>query len=202
MSPEATKSLLRRIIHGAAIDALHKRPFVKRLHKAGTSEFAAALSTADLEIQLSIINHLANHFPKVPVLGEEATPGSSLSISEQQRNYFVVDPIDGSYFYLGNAKNYGVMAALVSNGKYIAASAALPEYDIDLSFPPFQIEGHASDDFKRVAFCSPETTSRAQEELKRNGYTLEFACGLLCMIAPLVWKHCLGVYPRNLSIPR
>jgi hypothetical protein len=117
-----------------------------------------------------------------------------------QAEYFVVDPIDGSHFFLERSRNYAVQLAFVSNDEYVAAAAALPAYKVSLASPPWHITGHIEQIRERTAFCPPETGPAALNELRSKGYSPIFACGLQCMVAPLLWPDSIGLYPRKLSI--
>jgi hypothetical protein len=191
---------LTRVVQKAAAQALVLEPTAQKLSKSGTTKFATALSSADIALQQAIIRRLRHRYPDIPIVGEEDTPFSQVRPEHDQAEYFVVDPIDGSHFFLERSKNYAVQLAFVSNNEYVASAASLPAYRVSLASPPWHITSHIEQLKDRTAFCAPETLPAALDQLRTWGYSPILACGLQCLVAPLLWPDSIGLYPRELSI--
>jgi hypothetical protein len=193
-------AFLADVVREAAARALELAPEAVPLAKAGDTELASALSTADIELQELIIARLRERYPETPIVAEESTSHSVQRLPVDRAEYFVVDPIDGSYLFLRRSRHYGVQLALVRNDKYVAAAGALPEYNGWLVAPPWAANAFDAEEDGRRAFCSPDISRRSTEIIEACGYSVVAACGLLCMVAPTVWPNTIGVYPGRLSV--
>lgn len=193
---------LTDVVVEAAAQAVRLAPDAVRLSKAGANEFSSALSTADIALQELIIGRLRQRYPGIPIVAEEDTAFSLDAPTRGQNEYFVVDPIDGSYFFLRRSRHYAIQVAFVCNDRYAAAAASLPALDISIAAPPWAADGQPRADTApdRAAFCSPDSSTALLQRLTSAGYTPVLACGLLCMVAPLLWSDSIGVYPGRLSI--
>ncbi|MGA0201499.1 MAG: inositol monophosphatase family protein [Prochlorotrichaceae cyanobacterium] len=91
------------------------------------STFAAALSDADLSIQTAVEVALLGAFPGIHFYGEEYEKSyntkyfKSLQIPEDDNYLVLLDPIDGTQFYLDGHKNYHIMLSVVDRQDYCAA---------------------------------------------------------------------------------
>lgn len=193
---------LADVVDEAASQAVRLAPDAVRLSKFGADEFSSALSTADITLQEMIIDRLRRRYPTIPIVAEEDTPFSIEKPLPGQSEYFVLDPIDGSYFFLRRSRHYAVQLAFVCDDRYVAAAASLPALNISIAAPPWAAAGQPAPALvpDRAAFCSPGSSAALLEKLSSAGFTPVFACGLLCMVAPLLWRDSIGVYPGTLSI--
>ena len=91
------------------------------------STFAAALTDADLSIQTLVEVALLGHFPQIHFYGEEYEQSyntkyfKSLQIPQNEDDYLVLlDPIDGTQFYLDGHSNYHIILSIVDRLDYCA----------------------------------------------------------------------------------
>lgn len=91
------------------------------------STFAAALSDADLSIQALVEVALLGTFPQLHFYGEEYEKSyntkyfKSLDIPQDDNYLVLLDPIDGTQFYLDGHANYHIIISIVDRQDYCAA---------------------------------------------------------------------------------
>lgn len=91
------------------------------------STFAAALSDADLSIQTAVEVALLGAFPRLHFYGEEYAKSyntkyfQSLQIPQDDNYLVLLDPIDGTQFYLDGHQNYHIMLSVVDRQDYCAS---------------------------------------------------------------------------------
>jgi fructose-1,6-bisphosphatase/inositol monophosphatase family enzyme len=91
------------------------------------STFAAALSDADLSIQTAVEVALLGSFPSLHFYGEEYAKSyntkyfKSLDIPQDDNYLVLLDPIDGTQFYLDGHQNYHIMLSVVDRQDYCAS---------------------------------------------------------------------------------
>ena len=91
------------------------------------STFAAALSDADLSIQTAVEVALLGSFPDLHFYGEEYAKSyntkyfKSLDIPQDENYLVLLDPIDGTQFYLDGHQNYHIMLSVVDRHDYCAS---------------------------------------------------------------------------------
>lgn len=81
------------------------------------------VSTADLIIQIHIVEGLKNLFPDIPAVGEEDSAGWQEVVAtavERGRYLWIIDPLDGTSSYLSGSKAYGIQLALVHGERIVA----------------------------------------------------------------------------------
>lgn len=198
--PMVDVAFLGQVATRAAKLAIELRPTARSLGKPGATRFASALSSADILLQEQIIRDLKGQYPDVPIVGEEATRYSHRLPPLDQHEYFVVDPIDGTYLFLRESPLYAVQVAFVSRDEYVVAAAALPAFGVCVESRPWRVAGHIEPLPSRTAFVSAETGDLALEGLRVMGYSPLTACSLLCMLGPLIWPDSIGLYSREPSI--
>ena len=90
------------------------------------STFAAALSDADLSIQTLVEVALLGTFPHLHFYGEEYEKSyntkyfKSLDIPQDDNYLVLLDPIDGTQFYLDGHANYHIIVSIVDRQDYCA----------------------------------------------------------------------------------
>ena len=91
------------------------------------STFAAALSDADLSVQTAVEVALLGTFPNLHFYGEEYAKSyntkyfKSLDIPQDENYLVLLDPIDGTQFYLDGHQNYHIMLSVVDRQDYCAS---------------------------------------------------------------------------------
>jgi 3'(2'), 5'-bisphosphate nucleotidase len=81
------------------------------------------VSNGDLEVNKIIIKKLKELTPKIPIISEE-TPENKLI--EGLRDFWLVDPIDGTYDYINNLDEFTINAGLILNRKPVAGLIYAP----------------------------------------------------------------------------
>jgi fructose-1,6-bisphosphatase/inositol monophosphatase family enzyme len=156
----------------------------------------AALTIADSAAQEALLVSLLEHFPRVRLEAEEATPSVRRFPSDGEA-LVVIDPIDGTLrFYLEGAGPYAVMIGLARGREYQAALVALPREELYFGATrgggasvahgdgPAQVTALAASG-NRV-FVSHNLPGAAVESLKAEGLEAVPASGGAIAVAPLV----------------
>ncbi|RDE07569.1 3'(2'),5'-bisphosphate nucleotidase CysQ [Pelagibacterium lacus] len=95
---------------GAAILEVYSRGPIAVEEKADSSP----LTEADLLAEAIILERLANLFPDIPVIAEEAVANGHLP--EVTDTFFLVDPLDGSKEFISRNGEFTVNIARIDNG--------------------------------------------------------------------------------------
>lgn len=82
------------------------------------------VTRADKETELFIREKLQAHFPDHSLLGEEFP-----SVEKDSPYQWVIDPIDGTHSFKHNIPLYGIMVALLENGRPVVSAVDLPAID-------------------------------------------------------------------------
>ena len=85
---------------------------------------SSPVTEADERAEALILNGLAQHFPNIPVIAEEAVAAGR--IPEIQNQFFLVDPLDGTKEFISCNGEFTVNIALVQNGEVSAGIVYAP----------------------------------------------------------------------------
>lgn len=96
---------------------------ITRISKIDAQGFPDFFTEADVGAQQRVLEHLARHFPHIPVVAEEQK-----SHSVAHRTYFAVDGIDGTHCFVDGEDGWGVVVGLIHEGKVVAGALASPKY--------------------------------------------------------------------------
>ena len=69
------------------------------------------VSNGDLEVNKIVTSKLLELTPKIPIVSEETSHNKSVNNLE---NFWLVDPIDGTYDYIHNLEEFTINAGLIS----------------------------------------------------------------------------------------
>jgi myo-inositol-1(or 4)-monophosphatase len=123
VDPAAAATHLAACVREAGQLALSMfRTSVKQWNKAGSSP----VSDADIAVDRLLYEQLTGAFPNVAWLSEESVDDPSRLAA---RYVWIVDPIDGTRAFLADLPDWTVSAALVENGRPIAACLFAPVTD-------------------------------------------------------------------------
>ena len=75
------------------------------------------VSNGDLEVNKIITKKLIELTPDIPIVSEETSHNKS---KNNLKNFWLVDPIDGTYDYINDGEEFTINAGLILNGKAIA----------------------------------------------------------------------------------
>ena len=81
------------------------------------------VSNGDLEVNRIITKKLLELTPDIPIVSEETSHNKS---SNNLKNFWLVDPIDGTYDYINNLEEFTLNAGLIINKKPVAGLINAP----------------------------------------------------------------------------
>jgi len=122
LSDETVGEILAEICEAAAALILPLwRSGVEVLTKADESP----VTEADRRGEKLILEHLARHFPDVPVISEEDASefGTPDAIGPR---FFLVDPLDGTKAFVRGDPNFTVNIGLIQDGRPVAGAVCAP----------------------------------------------------------------------------
>jgi 3'(2'), 5'-bisphosphate nucleotidase len=130
---------------------------------------ASPLTEADLRSHHLITRHLRERYPDTPVLSEENSEESPYEVRRQWREFWLVDPLDGTKEFVKRNGQFTVNIALIREGRAVAGVVYAPA----LGQLYYAIESHGA--FKIAAGGPPVRLARAP---KANGDRLVIAGSL------------------------
>ncbi len=81
------------------------------------------VSNGDLEVNKIITKKLLELTPNIPIVSEETSHNKSKT---DLKNFWLVDPIDGTYDYINDGEEFTINAGLILNGKATAGLINVP----------------------------------------------------------------------------
>jgi len=81
------------------------------------------VSNGDLEVNKFITKQIAEITPDIPIISEETSENKD---DTQLKNFWLVDPIDGTYDYINNLEEFTINAGLIINNKPVAGLINAP----------------------------------------------------------------------------
>jgi myo-inositol-1(or 4)-monophosphatase len=99
------------------------------------------VTSADKALSTLIVGKLSERFPEDVVLSEEA-PWEG---NETTRRRWLIDPIDGTKYYVDGSGNWCVMVGLVEDGREVFGCVYLPRWGVVLAGGPAYGEAYCFD---------------------------------------------------------
>tara|TARA_B100000029_G_scaffold92558_1_gene82489 strand:+ start:198 stop:971 length:774 start_codon:yes stop_codon:yes gene_type:complete len=114
MNPDQTKKIALELIDtfkkaGIVAIELRKKGLIKKIKPDNTP-----VTNADIEINNILLNKISGLTPSIPIISEETTLNKK---KENLKNFWLIDPIDGTHPYINNKDEFTVNAALIINKK-------------------------------------------------------------------------------------
>ena len=81
------------------------------------------VSNGDLEVNKIVTKKIIELTPDIPIISEETTQNKSLN---NLKNFWLIDPIDGTYNYINNLDEFTINAGLIINKKPVAGIIYAP----------------------------------------------------------------------------
>ena len=81
------------------------------------------VSNGDLEVNKFITDKISNITPNIPIISEETTDNKD---NKTLKDFWLVDPIDGTYDYINNLDEFTINAGLIINNKPAAGLIYAP----------------------------------------------------------------------------
>ena len=97
---------------------LREKGLIKKIKPDNTP-----VSNGDLEVNKIVTQKLLELTPNIPIVSEETSHNKSSSNLE---NFWLVDPIDGTYDYINDLEEFTINAGLILNRKPVAGLINAP----------------------------------------------------------------------------
>ena len=97
---------------------LRKKGLIKKIKSDNTP-----VSNGDLEVNELISKKISEITPEIPLISEESSENKDKS---NLRNFWLIDPIDGTYDYIIDLDEFTINAALIINNKPVAGLINAP----------------------------------------------------------------------------
>ena len=81
------------------------------------------VSNGDLEVNKFITRKISQITPNIPIISEETSDHKE---NNQLNNFWLVDPIDGTYDYINNLEEFTINAGLIINNKPVGGLICAP----------------------------------------------------------------------------
>ena len=116
---EIVENLIENFLEAGDL-AIHLREkgLVKKIKSDNTP-----VSNGDLEVNKFISNKISEVTPKIPIISEETPENKNI---ENLKDFWLVDPIDGTYDYINNLEEFTINAGLIINNKPVAGLINAP----------------------------------------------------------------------------
>jgi len=103
-----TEELIDTFLYAGKISLeLREKGLIKEIKSDNTP-----VSNGDLEVNNIITNKIKNITPKIPIVSEETSDNKSI---KNLKDFWLIDPIDGTYDYINNLEEFTINAGLIIN---------------------------------------------------------------------------------------
>tara|TARA_B100000941_G_scaffold290251_1_gene271731 strand:- start:136 stop:909 length:774 start_codon:yes stop_codon:yes gene_type:complete len=107
---EITESLLKTfLIAGSLSIELRKKGLKKEIKDDNTP-----VTNGDIEVNKLVTNKIKELTPDIPIVSEESIANKD---KNNLKNFWLIDPIDGTYDYVNDGEEFTINAALILNSK-------------------------------------------------------------------------------------
>ena len=97
---------------------LRKKGLVKKIKSDNTP-----VSNGDLEVNEFISNKISEITPNIPIISEETSENKD---NLNLKDFWLIDPIDGTYDYINNLEEFTINAGLIVNNRPVAGLINAP----------------------------------------------------------------------------
>ena len=116
---EIVENLIDTFLYAGKISLdLRKKGLTKEMKSDNTP-----VSNGDLEVNKIITKKIISLTPDIPIISEETSDNKSISNLE---NFWLIDPIDGTYDYINDLDEFTINAGLIINKKPVAGLIYAP----------------------------------------------------------------------------
>ena len=103
-----TEELIDTFLYAGEISLeLREKGLIKEIKSDNTP-----VSNGDLEVNKIITNKIKNITPKIPIVSEGTSDNKSI---KNLKDFWLIDPIDGTYDYINNLEEFTINAGLIIN---------------------------------------------------------------------------------------
>ena len=118
---------LKKIVESLIDNFLEAGDLALQLREEGLSKKIKSdntpVSNGDLEINKLISNKISEVTPDIPIISEETSDNKdNLTL----KDFWLIDPIDGTYDYINNLEEFTINAGLIINNKPVAGLINAP----------------------------------------------------------------------------
>ena len=106
------------LIAGDLAIELREKGLTKKIKSDNTP-----VSNGDLEVNKLISKEISKVTPKIPIISEESFENKGKS---NLKNFWLIDPIDGTYDYINNLEEFTINAGLIIDNKPVAGLINAP----------------------------------------------------------------------------
>ena len=106
------------LIAGDLALELREKGLIKKIKSDNTP-----VSNGDIEVNKFISNKISEITPDIPIISEETSENKD---NLNLKNFWLVDPIDGTYDYINNLEEFTINAGLIINNKPVAGLINVP----------------------------------------------------------------------------
>ena len=116
---EIIESLIDTFLDAGKISLeLRKKGLIKKIKRDNTP-----VTNGDLEVNKIISNKIIKLTPNLPIISEENSDNKNL---KDLKNFWLIDPIDGTHDYLNNLEEFTINAGLIVERKPVAGLIYAP----------------------------------------------------------------------------
>ena len=113
------ESLIDTFFHAGRISLdLRKKGLINKIKSDNTP-----VSNGDLEVNRILTEKLLNLTPQIPIVSEETSHNKS---KKDLKDFWLVDPIDGTYDYINDLEEFTLNAGLIINNRAVAGIIYAP----------------------------------------------------------------------------
>ena len=97
---------------------LRKKGLIKKIKSDNTP-----VTNGDLEVNKIIIDKIKESTPSIPIISEETSENKT---NKKLKNFWLIDPIDGTYDYINNLDEFTINAGLILDNRPVAGLIFAP----------------------------------------------------------------------------
>ena len=156
---------------------LRKKGLIKETKSDNTP-----VSNGDLEVNKLITEKIRQLNPDIPIVSEETSENKS---NTNLKNFWLIDPIDGTYDYINNLDEFTINAGLIINNKPVAGLIYAPaknrmfySYDKNCAFElinekPIKLNCEKNFDKNKIKFVSYSNKIKPEIEIIHKKYNVK-----------------------------
>ena len=156
---------------------LRKKGLIKETKSDNTP-----VSNGDLEVNKLITEKIRQLNPDIPIVSEETSENKS---NNNLKNFWLIDPIDGTYDYINNLDEFTINAGLIINNKPVAGLIHAPaknrmfySYDNNCAFElinekPIKLNCEKNFDKNEIKFVSYSNKIKPEIEKIHKKYNVK-----------------------------
>jgi 3''-Phosphoadenosine 5''-phosphosulfate (PAPS) 3''-phosphatase len=115
----AIENLIDTFLYAGKVSIeLRKKGLIKEIKEDNTP-----VSNGDLEVNRILTEKINNLTPQIPIVSEETSHNKS---KKDLKNFWLIDPIDGTYDYINDLDEFTLNAGLIINNRAVAGIIYAP----------------------------------------------------------------------------